>query len=88
MTDGIDMDKRPPIDEFHEQDWLLIMEALQEWAEQGIEGEVTEEDVRNMSKEPRKVLAIQLRDAIGIDMEIPLEDYKAQIDPQWDGSER
>ena len=63
------------IDEFHEQDWLIVCEALARWA-----GEPT--DVEHLA-DPRKARAFDLLGVIADEFDVSEGDLMSQVDEEW-----
>jgi hypothetical protein len=77
MTDEATRSEPPAtIDEFHDQDWLIIVEALAAWG-----GNPNALD----SNEPRKTRAWDLMSTIASERDFPEGNPLQQIDDTWSG---
>lgn len=83
MTDDPPDDRHPDrpaaevagVDDFHEQDWLIICEALARWAGNPA-------DVERLA-DPRTARAFDLINTIADDVDLPEGDLMAQVDEDW-----
>lgn len=84
MTDDHPDSRRPDqpagIDDFHEQDWLIVCEALARWA-------ADPSDVERLA-DARKARAFDLLAALADDLDIPEGDLLEQVDDEWPPRER
>lgn len=77
--DEPDMDARNPPTEWEDEDWLFVMMALQDFAEQPIESGDRIEDIMEMSGDGYSVRAIQLRDGIADYLGIRVGEAEEQL---------
>jgi len=63
---------------FHEQDWLIVVEALMYWAEA--------QDEDGVVGSPRKEQALELAACIADQHGVPIGEVYDQIDENWSGT--
>jgi hypothetical protein len=81
MIDDPHRSDRPnSTDDFHEQDWLIVCEALARWA-------ADPSDVERLA-DPRKARAFDLLGVIADDLDVPEGDLLEQVDEDWPARER
>lgn len=74
------------VEDMHEQDWLIVIEALMEFASP-FDPRADDFEPENL-QDPRHALAFELAAMIAEYCEIPEGDLEGHIDPEWDGTER
>lgn len=83
-------DRPDSIEEMHEQDWLLVIEALMHYASpvDPQSGAFRDVDPFEITGDPRRGLAFELAAFFSEVAEIPEGDVEDHIDREWDGSNR
>ena len=80
------VDRPDSIEDMHEQDWLIVIEALMEYGSPFTPG--SEEFRGENLEDPRRVLAFELAGVFADYCEVPAGDLEDHIDPEWDGTGR